>query len=48
MYALEGKWNEYLNATKCDANGDVLPGEEPLRLWTVSRSTVKGQRQGVG
>ncbi|KAI3429462.1 hypothetical protein D9Q98_005554 [Chlorella vulgaris] len=36
VYALEGKWNEYLNATKCDANGDVLPGEEPLRLWTCA------------
>lgn len=36
VYRLEGKWNEYLDAVKCDENGDALEGEEPLRLWTAT------------
>ncbi|KAI7842034.1 hypothetical protein COHA_004235 [Chlorella ohadii] len=34
VYKLEGRWNEYLDAVKCDENGDALEGAEPLRLWT--------------
>eukprot|EP00887_Chlorella_sp_A99_P003091 scaffold9.g3091.t1 len=33
VYVLEGKWNEYLTATKCDDQGDPLPDAEPLELW---------------
>lgn len=33
VYALEGKWNEYLNAQKCDVDGDPLPDAPVLELW---------------
>lgn len=33
VYVLEGKWNEYLTATKCDEEGNPLPDAEPLELW---------------
>jgi len=33
VYALEGKWNEYLNAVRCDEDGDPLPDAETLELW---------------
>lgn len=36
VYKLEGKWNSHLDAVKCDAEGEPLPGEEPLRLWTCT------------
>ena len=41
VYALEGMWNEYLVAVKCDEEGDPLPDAEKLELWRV-----RGRRQG--
>lgn len=32
--ALSGKWNSYLDAVKCDENGDPLPDAETIRIWT--------------
>ena len=34
MMALSGKWNSHLDCVKCDENGDPIPGEETIRLWT--------------
>lgn len=42
VYALEGRWNEYLTATPCDEAGDPLPDAEPLELWRVSPSGEGG------
>ena len=35
MYALGGKWNEYLDAQRCDEEGDPLPDAKMLQLWKV-------------
>ena len=35
MYALGGKWNEYLDAQRCDEEGNPLPDAETLHLWKV-------------
>ncbi|KAL6774365.1 hypothetical protein ACKKBG_A24730 [Auxenochlorella protothecoides x Auxenochlorella symbiontica] len=32
-YILEGKWNEYLDAARCDEAGEMLPDAEILHLW---------------
>ena len=33
--ALVGKWDSYLDMQKCDEEGELLPGSELIRLWTV-------------
>ena len=33
--ALVGKWDSYLDMQKCDEEGEILPGSELIRLWTV-------------
>ena len=35
VYALGGRWNEYLDAQKCDEEGDPLPDAETIHLWKV-------------
>lgn len=35
VYALGGKWNEYLDAQRCDDDGNPLPDAEKLHLWKV-------------
>lgn len=35
VFALGGKWNEYLDAQRCDEEGDPLPDAETLHLWKV-------------
>ena len=35
VYALGGKWNEYLDAQRCDEEGDPLPDAKTLHLWKV-------------
>lgn len=35
MFALGGKWNEYLDAQRCDEEGNPLPDAETLHLWKV-------------
>ncbi len=35
VYSLGGKWNEFLDARKCDDEGNPLPGAETLHLWKV-------------
>jgi hypothetical protein len=47
VYKLQGKWNSHLDAFKCDADGEPLEGEEPLRLWTV-RGQPAGPGEGSG
>ena len=50
MFALGGKWNEYLDAQRCDEEGDPLPDAETLHLWKV-RAFLNGgrcQRRAVG
>lgn len=33
VMALGGKWNDYLDAVRCDEEGDPLPDAEKLHLW---------------
>jgi hypothetical protein len=35
VFALGGKWNEYLDAQRCDEEGNPLPDAETLHLWQV-------------
>jgi hypothetical protein len=35
IMALGGKWNEYLDAQRCDDAGDPLPDAPKTRLWQV-------------
>jgi hypothetical protein len=35
VFALGGKWNEYLDAQRCDEEGNPLPDAETLHLWKV-------------
>ena len=35
MFSLGGKWNEFLDAQRCDQEGNPLPGAETLHLWKV-------------
>jgi hypothetical protein len=35
VFALGGKWNEYLDAQRCDEEGNPLPDAEKLHLWKV-------------
>lgn len=35
VYAVGGKWNEYLDAQKCDEEGDPLPDAPIMHLWKV-------------
>ena len=35
MFALGGKWNEYLDAQRCDEEGNPLPDAQTLHLWKV-------------
>ena len=34
--ALKGKWNSFLDMTRCDEEGEPLAGAETVRLWEVS------------
>ncbi len=40
VFALGGKWNEYLDAQRCDEEGNPLPDAETLHLWKVSHGDV--------
>lgn len=40
VFALGGKWNEYLDAQRCDEEGNPLPDAETLHLWKVSHADV--------
>ena len=41
--ALSGKWNSHLDMQKCDEEGELMPGSEPQRLWTVSTKPKERQ-----
>lgn len=34
--ALSGKWNSHLDMQKCDEEGELMPGSDAVRMWTVS------------
>ena len=34
--ALKGKWNSFLDMTRCNEEGEPLAGAETVRLWEVS------------
>ena len=40
VFALGGKWNEYLDAQRCDEEGNPLPDAETLHLWKVHACLV--------
>lgn len=43
VFALGGKWNEYLDAQRCDEEGNPLPDAEKLHLWKVCWSCRTSQ-----
>lgn len=45
VYALGGKWNEYLDAQRCDDDGNPLPDAEKLHLW---KATAKPEGDKYG
>mmetsp|Transcript_32697 Transcript_32697/g.77552 ORF Transcript_32697/g.77552 Transcript_32697/m.77552 type:complete len:457 (+) Transcript_32697:79-1449(+) len=38
---ISGMWNSHADAVLCDEEGEPLPGEEPVRLWTCAPKPEK-------
>jgi hypothetical protein len=48
VFALGGKWNEYLDAQRCDEEGNPLPDAEKLHLWKVRTCPMLVIASGAG